>query len=152
AGRWVRPLAVFTLLGGAMRQLRMTVSCQAIAVLALLTCFDAALARQPDFVADEVLIGFEESATRTQIGDFEAEHRLKLRRDFAHIRVRQYALPKGLSVEQAMRELNQAGLVRFVEPNFIHRRQAAPNDPRFLEQWSLQNTGQVVNGKVGPAG
>ncbi|MFO1425672.1 MAG: S8 family serine peptidase [Steroidobacteraceae bacterium] len=33
--------------------------------------------------------------------------------------------------------------IEYIEPNFVVRAHAMPNDPRFPEQWGLQNTGQI---------
>jgi subtilisin family serine protease len=52
-------------------------------------------------------------------------------------------LGQGRSVSQAVAELSLDPSVELVEPNFlVTRDQAAPNDPRFSEQWSLNNAGQ----------
>jgi subtilisin family serine protease len=42
--------------------------------------------------------------------------------------------------------------VETVEPNYLRRVSATPNDTRFAEMWGLQNTGQSVNGTTGTAG
>jgi len=46
------------------------------------------------------------------------------------------------SVPAALAQLRESGLYEFVEPDFIRVTQAIPNDPRFSEQWALNNTGQ----------
>ncbi len=48
--------------------------------------------------------------------------------------------------EMARRAAEFVHGVKAVEPNALFKPSAVPNDPRFLEQWALQNTGQVVPG------
>ena len=57
-------------------------------------------------------------------------------------------LRPGETVGEAIQELRRSGLVEVVEPDFILRAEAAPNDPEFVSgiQWALRNTGQ--NGGV----
>lgn len=43
------------------------------------------------------------------------------------------------------------GVVR-VQPNFVYRAAAVPTDPRYPEQWSLDNSGQTVGGTTDEAG
>jgi subtilisin family serine protease len=42
--------------------------------------------------------------------------------------------------------------VELVEPNYIIRASATPNDPQFPSLWGLLNTGQVVDGRTGTPG
>jgi uncharacterized repeat protein (TIGR01451 family) len=46
---------------------------------------------------------------------------------------------------QTVDALNLRSDVLYAEPNFVRRRQAVPNDSRFIEQWALRNTGQIGN-------
>ena len=48
----------------------------------------------------------------------------------------------------AIEALNARADVLYAEPNYIRRKDAIPNDPRFAEMWALKNTGQS-GGKVG---
>jgi subtilisin family serine protease len=41
--------------------------------------------------------------------------------------------------------------VRYVEPNYVVRADATPNDSRLSQLWGLHNTGQTVNGVAGTA-
>jgi subtilisin family serine protease len=49
-------------------------------------------------------------------------------------------------------ELSARAEVGSVEPNYIVRAIAVPNDPRFGEQWGLRNTGQPILGNPGTPG
>lgn len=46
------------------------------------------------------------------------------------------------SIPEVVARLRESGLYEFVEPDYLRIALAAPNDPRFGEQWSLNNTGQ----------
>jgi subtilisin family serine protease len=57
----------------------------------------------------------------------------------------------GQSVESAIAALRTRAAVRYAEPNYLWRTTAVPNDARLVDQWSLRNTGQTVNGLSGTA-
>ena len=42
--------------------------------------------------------------------------------------------------------------VVYVEPNYILRLAAAPNDPSYGQLWGMNNTGQTISGSTGTAG
>jgi hypothetical protein len=44
---------------------------------------------------------------------------------------------------QAIEALSARPDVLYAEPNYIRRRTATPNDPGYVDQWALKNTGQV---------
>jgi subtilisin family serine protease len=53
----------------------------------------------------------------------------------------------GQSVPDAITALQKRSDVRYAEPNWIyHATSTTPNDPLFSSLWSLNNTGQAVNG------
>lgn len=70
--------------------------------------------------------------------------------------IREYELVPGLCLVRPAMDADQAlallagvpGL-EYAEPNYVMRAAGVPNDPRFAEQWALQNTGQLVNGTTG---
>lgn len=51
-------------------------------------------------------------------------------------------VPRGMSVEQALRRLRADPCVRVAEPEYVGGVLWTPNDPRFGEQWGVHNTGQ----------
>ena len=61
-------------------------------------------------------------------------------------------LEPGTTVEQALAAYAGDPNVEIVEPNYIIRAQATPNDTDFSQQWGLYNTGQAVGGYQGAAG
>ncbi|MEJ2703019.1 MAG: S8 family serine peptidase, partial [Sedimentisphaerales bacterium] len=52
-------------------------------------------------------------------------------------------LPEGTSVLDAFIKFNLSTNVEYAEPNYKYKLFRTPNDPRFAEQWALNNTGQM---------
>lgn len=53
-------------------------------------------------------------------------------------------LGRGLSVEQAVKVLSKLPFVDYAHPNYqLHLDQVPPDDEYYLDQWSLNNTGQA---------
>jgi len=81
----------------------------------------------------------------------EREFELEELKNFDHLGVTLYKVTSDEAVEDVVDALQEVSGVRFAEPNFKRKIQGAI-DPRFGEQWSLNNTGQTVNGIAGTAG
>ncbi|MEO5841949.1 MAG: S8 family serine peptidase, partial [Acidimicrobiales bacterium] len=101
-----------------------------------------------EHVADELLVGFSASSSPGQIGAALDHADLTVTSDLAVAHTKLVKVAPGESIEDAMETLRRQPGVRFVEPNYIHRPDAVPDDPRFPEQWALHNTGQYANGVV----
>lgn len=73
----------------------------------------------------------------------EARVGVRARRSFRRL-TRQQVLEvdAAQSIPEAVAQLRASGLYEFVEPDYLRVTQAIPNDPRFTEQWSLNNSGQ----------
>jgi len=56
------------------------------------------------------------------------------------------------AVDAAVSALKRQALVAYAEPNYILHASTLPNDPGFGQLWSLNNTGQTVDGTAGLAG
>ncbi len=54
-----------------------------------------------------------------------------------------WKLGAGRTVEQAIALLRGNPHVDYVEPNYLVQAELAPNDPRYVELWGLNNTGQT---------
>ncbi len=65
---------------------------------------------------------------------------------------RKVILDKAMTVEKAMAELSKDPDVEYVQPNYIYRASAIPDDYEFTSQWGLRNTGQTVDERTGTAG
>jgi outer membrane protein assembly factor BamB/subtilisin family serine protease len=75
----------------------------------------------------------------------EARVGVRQRKEFRHLRGQQLLeLDPGVSVPEALAQLRATGLYEFVEPDYLRFAQAVPNDPRYGEQWSLNNSGQAA--------
>jgi subtilisin family serine protease len=58
----------------------------------------------------------------------------------------------GESAAAAAATLEEDPAVAVAEPDGLRSVDAVPDDPRFAEEWGLQNTGQPVNGLTGKSG
>ena len=120
------------------------------ALIALLFCgLGGAPALADEYVEGEILVRFTAETSQARIAEIENEQSLTLIRAFSLLPVRHYALPGDWTVPAAVHQLNQLPEVRYAEPNGLSRPQAVPTDPDFNKQWSLHNSGQVVNGLTG---
>jgi len=59
--------------------------------------------------------------------------------------------PKGHSVGQAIRDLNNRRDIEYAEPDFIQYPAGYTDEPRFAELWGINNTGQTISGSPGTA-
>ena len=55
-------------------------------------------------------------------------------------------------VNRLVQELRQRAYVQYVEPDYLVRANATPNDPSFALLWGLRNTGQSILGVPGTPG
>ncbi|MHC4154082.1 MAG: right-handed parallel beta-helix repeat-containing protein [Planctomycetota bacterium] len=102
------------------------------------------------YVAGELLVRFAPKADGKQRSRGEKEAVLaavgggKVKRSYDIVPgLSLVRLPKGLSMEKAVKRFNGRVEIIYAEPNYeIQPCSTFPNDPRFDEQWSLHNTGQ----------
>jgi subtilisin family serine protease len=87
------------------------------------------------YVASEVLVHFRAghaaAARDAALGAIGARSIQRLRRDAAAGELHLVRLPQGLAVPDAIRQLRTHAAVRFVEPNWVYTKQAAPNDTYY---------------------
>lgn len=103
---------------------------------------------QAEHVPGEVIVKFRDKPLNNPAAarDVAAVHaalnaRVVATMPFTHVqRVRG---ARGQAAEALVEAYARRADVEFVEPNYIFHVQATPNDPRFPEQWSLNNTGQT---------
>lgn len=60
-------------------------------------------------------------------------------------------LTQGSNVMAAAQTMANQPWVAHVQPNYIYKASALPNDPLFTQYWGLKNTGQTVNATTGIA-
>jgi serine protease len=104
-----------------------------------------ALEAAPGFAADSILVRFKAQATATDKKSARAALRGPVNRQFQSVPgLEHIGLGKGLSVAKAIDILNNLPFVEYAHPNYIlHIDGFPPDDEHFLEQWSLNNTGQA---------
>ncbi len=99
-----------------------------------------------DVAAREVLFRFQQDATKREILQIASEadaERIDAVGRAGVLRVRSQTF----GTETLLALLSARPNVAYVEPNFVVRAAAQPNDPRFPELWGLLNIGQGVNGR-----
>lgn len=118
------------------------------------SCLITGLSQGTDYIPEEILIKFIDLIEKEQRISFEEQWGLTLLKLLPMIKVYHYRLPENHPVLEAVEKFNSDLLVEFTEPNYIRSPQSlhAPNDPYYHLQWSLNNTGQEVNGVTGPPG
>lgn len=119
--------------------------------------FEARGQTSPDYVEGEVIVTFKPTASKRTADSALQKKSLRFTRHFnaiSGIRKRPMGLVRngGRKTQELIQELKNDPQVESVEPNYIRRVKAAPNDSRFGDQWSLNNTGQLVDGTVGTSG
>lgn len=96
------------------------------------------------FRSNELLVRFKPNVrAQAQIGSFARTRLQKIRslRRSGWVRVE---LPVGVAVTQAMSRFAGDPNVEAVQPNYIYRLTAAPNDPKYGDLWAFRNTGQTI--------
>ncbi len=99
--------------------------------------------RPARYKSDEILVKFRSAATaraRTQVHAAVAANtvrRFGLVKNLELVR-----LPASVTVEAALRKYRRDPAVEYAEPNYVRKSFDSPNDPLFIQQWSLHNTGQ----------
>ncbi|MDQ6954464.1 MAG: S8 family peptidase, partial [Mariprofundaceae bacterium] len=109
-----------------------------------------------DYVPGEVLVQYKSSVSTSMRNISRGHLRAGMKQRFSKFRVEQWNLPKGVSVELAVQQLETDPNVMFAEPNYRRYPHVIPNDPKLGQQWAFQNTGQTINSPdlvvVGTAG
>lgn len=105
---------------------------------------EAALVRSKQFVKDELLVKYKSNTTSTfqkaSIEKFGARRIKRLNaRGLSHVK-----LPKNQTMEQAIAEFKQDPDVEYVQPNYLYKITATPNDTFYGQLWGLKNTAQTI--------
>jgi outer membrane protein assembly factor BamB/subtilisin family serine protease len=114
--------------------------------------------REPSFSAQEVERGYRQGRvlvkrraltngpgidTEATFAREEARAGVKARRSFRRLTRQQILeVDASASIPATIAQLRASGLYEFVEPDYLRGVQAVPNDARYAEQWSLNNSGQ----------
>ena len=111
--------------------------------------------RQPRAVPGELIVKFKPAATPGERGRARAAAAGRMVAELArtpdaraHGPLELVRVPAA-ALQAAIATLRRDPAVEYAEPNWIYTHQAAPNDPRFPQQWALENTGQSIAGVRG---
>ncbi len=100
--------------------------------------------------SDRVILAQPRAAQRATVAADEAREGLRVRRTFPRFGdLRVIELSDGESVPAAIARLQATGRYEFVEPSFIQKPNALPDDPSFPQLWHFNNTGQSAGGVAG---
>ncbi len=100
----------------------------------------------------EVLVRWAADASAQRIDEIEQRYGLERLHAVPHLQLVGYRIPASASVDEMVSRLEELPEIEYAEANPLRRPQGLPTDPLFPQQWSLRNTGQRVNGRIGPAG
>jgi subtilisin family serine protease len=101
------------------------------------------------YVEGELLVKFKTSTRRTSINAIHRAVRATVKKRFETLNIEHIKLPKGHTVEEALKLYREDPDVEYAEPNYIVRKAVIPNDTYFNLQWGLNNTGQIIDGVSG---
>ena len=96
-----------------------------------------------EHVADELVVGFAASSSADEVHAALDRSDVMPAADLAIPFTKLVKLAPGEHIEDAMESLRRQPGVRFVEPNYIHRVDAMPDDPQFANLWGLHNPGPI---------
>jgi len=128
---------------------------QWIIVLAIFAACGLANAQDDEYVKGELLVKFKSGISRKAALEFHKSAGAELVKHFVFIDVDHVTIENTKSVEDAISEYTSNAWVEFAEPNYIRKANGLlqepfiPIDPRFPEQWALNNTGQVIQDITG---
>ncbi|MHA2428590.1 MAG: S8 family serine peptidase [Candidatus Hermodarchaeia archaeon] len=141
----------FTVANTSFRRTRTLMRVQTILIATFFLMAEPSIAQQEEWVPGEILVSYKSNVLASSIDALEKKYSLIELRRFDHLRVVHYQIPQSLTVEKAVEKLSSEQAVEHVEPNYLRRLQEFPTDPRFSQMWGLHNTGQLVNGSIGPS-
>lgn len=117
----------------------------------------AGLYAATEYVEGDVIVTFKATATLAAAKTALGKKSMAFSRHFGLLSTKQRH-QVGLvrhttkTTAELINDLKNDPAVETVEPNYLRRVSAQPNDTRFAEMWALKNTGQTVNGTAGTAG
>ena len=94
-----------------------------------------------DYIAGELVVRFKASADRVGRASALRETGAERKRWLVVPGAELLALPRGMSVQEGVREFKGKRDVLYAEPNYVYQASATPNDARFGELWALNQAG-----------
>lgn len=92
------------------------------------------------YVEGEVLIKYKAHTSRAAQDLHSTQFGARTLREFRSINLHHLRLPSGVSVEEGMEMFDRNPDVEYVEPNYIRRATATPDDTHFSRQWGLYSS------------
>lgn len=104
----------------------------------------ASWADQPKYKSDSILVRFRPGVSASRVSEIHGANHSAVLRAWSSVQGLQLVgLPAGISVSEALRTYRRNAEVLYAEPNYVVHALINPNDPKFPQQWALQNTGQM---------
>lgn len=91
----------------------------------------------PRFVPGELLVAFRTDAPADRIDALHRQIGARVLGVIQRRRLYRVRLPKGMTIDAAIKAYQASGLVRYAEPNALRYPQGEPDDPRYADQWGL---------------
>ncbi|MEK9633862.1 MAG: hypothetical protein VW622_08480, partial [Opitutae bacterium] len=106
------------------------------------------------YVKDEIFVRFEDNATESQKNLLLKEFKLEEKTKFILTKAILYKIKSGKDPLELIPLLTQRPPVKYADLNGLNSvlESYSSSEPFFPYQWSLNNTGQEVNGKNGVSG
>jgi len=109
-------------------------------------------ARGPRFSRTDILVKFKPSVRRLWAETAISAYGASTERIIPGTNIYKVRIPEGASVETIVQVMKQNPSIEHVEPNYIARIAATPNDTLFNLQYALYNTGQEIGVPGSPQG
>jgi len=108
--------------------------------------------RSQEFMPGQVLVKFKPALSEAEIATILAAYKTDKIAQIPELNIYQLRVPESFSVEDAVYAYSTHPDVEFAEPNYIARITADTNDPLFIHQYALKNTGQSIGVPGSPTG
>ena len=83
----------------------------------------------------ELLVKFKKGVSVSKAASAHNVIGAKVKKRFHHFDIEHLELPQGMTVESAIAQYKKNPDVEYVEPNYIFKKSAIPNDPLYTDQW-----------------
>src|SRR4030042_6809667 len=98
---------------------------------------------------DEILVKYKDSGKSSSQKSFQVKSGFTTLKTFKRSRIKRIKITGDMDVDQALDIYNSDPDVEYAEPNYLYHAHVIPNDTHYNKQWALENTGQVVNNRIG---
>jgi len=105
------------------------------------------------YTTEKIVVQFKDSVSQNVIDEMHKKYRIEILEITERFQV--LSVPIEFDPLDVANDYQTSGLTNFSNPSFISKietHQYYPSDPYFINQYSLHNTGQTVNGRTCKAG